>query len=131
MAHQTNSPSERRRHPRLDGNVPVKIYSDEFDIVTESKNLSRSGVYCQVNKYIEPMTKLKIHLLLSRKESGKLVTKKISCNGVIVRTESVPDTDCFNIAIYFNEIQAKDATSIARFIETLLNSQPGPSVTTL
>lgn len=121
------SAKERRRHPRLAGTVPVKIYSDEFDIVTETKNLSRSGVYCQVNKYIEPMTKLKIHLLLSSKKGAKTVTKKISCEGVIVRAESAPNTENFNIAIYFNEIQPKDAEAVARFVETMLNSHPASS----
>ena len=117
---QQFSGMDRRKYPRRQGNIPVKIYSDDFDVVTETKNLSRSGVYCQVDKYIEPMTKLNIHLLLSSKKDGKPQTKKISCQGVIVRTESVPGTDIFNVAIYFNDIKSRDAESIADFIETTL-----------
>ena len=68
---------ERRREPRFEGNIPVKISSTEFDLVTETKNLSRTGAYCRVNKYIEPMTKLKLHLLLPFKRSEKIITKKV------------------------------------------------------
>ncbi|HOY09391.1 MAG TPA: PilZ domain-containing protein [Candidatus Omnitrophota bacterium] len=122
MSHQFSG-MDRRKYPRTQGNIPVKIYSDDFDVVTETKNLSRAGVYCQVDKYIEPMTKLNIHLLLSCKKDGKTQTKKISCQGVIVRTESVPGTDIFNVAIYFNEIKSRDAESIADFIETTLEKE--------
>ena len=126
MSHQFSG-MDRRKHPRTQGNIPVKIYSDDFDVVTETKNLSRAGVYCQVDKYIEPMTKLNIHLLLSCKKDGKTQTKKISCQGVIVRTESVPGTEIFNVAIYFNEIKSRDAESIADFVETMLERGAEPS----
>lgn len=115
---QSKVPKERRKHPRLSGNIPVKICSSEFDIVTETKNLSRTGVYCRVNKYIEPMTKLSLQLLLPFKRNSKIVAKKVSCRGVIVRTESIPGDDCFNIAIYFNDIQDKDAAHITDFISS-------------
>ena len=64
---------ERRQHPRLTGNIPVKICSDDCDLVTETKNLSRTGVFCRINKHIDPMTKLKIQLLLPFKRQNKVV----------------------------------------------------------
>ncbi|MCK5581674.1 MAG: PilZ domain-containing protein [Candidatus Omnitrophica bacterium] len=114
---------ERRKTTRLAGNIPLKIYSDDFDLVTETKNLSRSGVYCRVNKYIEPMTRLKIHLLLPLKKTGKIVTKKISCGGVVVRAESIPGEDSFNIAIYFNDILMRDAESLAGYVSDSLDKE--------
>ena len=114
-------PSERRKHQRLESNIPVKICCDEFDIVTQTANVSRSGVYCRVNKYIEPMTKLKIQLLLPFKGEKKTVTKKVSCYGVIVRTESVPKEDAFNVAIYFNDMASRDAACLADFINSMLD----------
>ena len=112
---------ERRRYPRISRNIPVKICSDDFDLVTETKNLSRTGTYCRVNKYIEPMTKLKVQLLLQHKRSARVVTKKISCQGVVVRTESVPGGDYYNVAIYFNEIQNRDADYITDYVNMALN----------
>ena len=111
---------ERRKDPRLSGSLPVKIRSDSFDIVTDTKNLSRSGVYCQCTQMIEPMTKLKIQLLLSFKRDGKIVNKKVSCQGVVVRAEKVSD-DCFNVAIYFSDIQTKDADCIMEYVNSALD----------
>ena len=119
---QRFSANDRRRHPRVDKNVPLKISTADVDLVTETKNLSRTGVYCRINKYIEPMTKLKIHLLLPLKKGNRMTTKKITCNGVIVRTESVCDNE-YSVAIYFNDIPARDADSITDYINTFLKPE--------
>ena len=115
------SPQERRRHPRLENHIPLKICSDDFDVVTETKNLSSSGAYCRVNKYLEPMTKLKIHLLLPFKKYNKSVIKKISCEGVVVRSESVPGDQYFNVAIYFSDITPKDVNCLNDYINSVLD----------
>lgn len=111
---------ERRKHRRLEKNIPVKISSDEFDVVTETKNLSCAGAYCRVNKYIDPMTKLNLQLLVPFKKNNKITTKKITCQGVIVRIESQPENEYYNAAIFFNEIQQKDAKFIEKYVHTLL-----------
>ena len=118
-----NPIQDRRKHPRLENNIPLKIRSDDFDLVTETKNLSCSGAYCRVSKYLEPMSKLKIHLLLPlKKANNKIATKKISCQGVIVRSESVPGDQYFNIAIFFNDIQQKDVNTLNDYINSVLSS---------
>ena len=118
----SQSSQERRRSPRLEHTVPLKLSSGDIEIVTETSNLSSSGVYCRVNAYIEPMTKLKIHLLLPIKKTSRTSTKRISCQGVVVRAESVPDHNYFNAAIFFNDIQPKDIQTISDFIEHMLDS---------
>lgn len=111
---------ERRGDPRFFGNIPLKISSDDFDLVTETKNLSRSGAYCRVSQYIEPMTKLKIQLLLPLKRNDKTVTKKISCGAVIVRTESEPVNGAYNVAIFFNDIQARDVEVLTEYVNSMI-----------
>ena len=118
-----NPPPERRKYPRLEKNIPVKLSSDEFDVVTETRNLSCAGAYCRVNKYFEPMTKLGIHLLLPIKRDSKIVTKKISCRGVVVRIESQAGNEYFNIAIYFNDIAKKDTKCLADYISSTLTKK--------
>ena len=115
-----HSIQERRRYTRLDNNIPLKIRSDDFDIVTETKNLSSSGAYCRINKYLEPMTKLKIVLLLPLRRRNRLTTKKISCQGIIVRTESIPGDQYFNVAIYFSDIPQKDVNCLNDYINSNL-----------
>ena len=115
-----NSPQERRRHPRLAKNIPLKLCGEEIDVVTETRNLSCSGVYCQISRYLEPMTRFKVHLLLPFKQGGKVVTKKVSCQGVVVRVESQPGNKYFNVAIFFNEIEKKDSKLIAQYVSSCL-----------
>jgi hypothetical protein len=108
--------AERRRHPRLSYIVPVKISSDDVDIVTETINLSCNGVFCQVQKRIEPMTKLKVHLLLPLRKDHKIVTKKVTCMGVVIRAQLAAEQD-YETAIFFNDISPRDVRMISDFIE--------------
>jgi len=109
-------PIERRSHPRAENNVPLKISSADADFVTETKNISCAGAYCRVSKYLEPMTKLKIVLLLPLRKKGRVTTKKISCCGVVVRTENILNDEGFNTAIFFNDIHPKDSRTLAEFV---------------
>lgn len=112
---------ERRKDPRFFGSIPVKISGDDFDLVTETKNLSRSGAYCRVNQYIEPMTKLRVQFLLPFKHADRTVTKKISCGAVIVRTESDPANGSYNVAVFFNDIQARDVAALTEYVTNMLS----------
>ena len=111
---------EKRKHPRLEKNIPVKLSYEDADIVTETRNISRTGAYCRVNKYVEPMTKLKIHLLIPTSKGGKITTKKVSCQGIVVRTESIPGSEDFNIAVYFRDIQEREAEYISDYVNSCL-----------
>jgi len=114
------SAKERRLNSRVESNIPLKISCEDFDLVTESKNLSSSGAYCTVGQYLEPMTKLKIQLLFPIKKKNKLTAKKISCHGVVVRTQAQEEQKNFNVAIYFNDIQEKDRKIISDHVENFL-----------
>lgn len=114
---------ERRKHPRLLKNIPLKISSGDFDIVTETMNISLSGTNCQVNKYIEPMTKLQIHFLLPFKRQGRNLTKKVTCSGVVVRTEAIAGSSDYNVAIYFNEIQKRSVDIIEEYVNSTLKER--------
>ena len=108
---------DRRKHPRLENNIPIKICQEEGDIVTETRNISRAGVYCRIQKSLPLMTKLGIHLLLSFKKNGKSVTKKIFCQGVVVRVEPIKQDNAYYAAIFFNDISAKDTQCIAEYMQ--------------
>lgn len=110
---------ERRLDPRLINSIPLKIKSAAGDgFVTETVNISRSGAYCQVNSFIEPMTKLKLNFLIpSRRGAGK----KISCCGVVVRTEPTREDNHYNVAIFFSDISVRDAALIAEYIMDIMD----------
>ena len=120
MSHHHLQGAERRRHPRLEKSIPIKISSGDMDIVTETRNLSCSGAFCLVNKLITPMTKLKLHLLLPLKRNKKVISKRINCQGVVVRSESAVDQDSFQTAIFFSDISPKDSQVIHEFVESTM-----------
>jgi hypothetical protein len=114
---------EKRSAPRADTHIPLKITQEDGDIVTASVNLSRSGVYCRVNKRLHFMTKLKIQLLLPSQRDDKSVAKTIHCEGVIVRVEPPNEAGCYNIAIFFSEIARRDAEFIDDYIRSCLGKE--------
>ncbi len=111
---------DRRQHPRLSQNVAIKIFQDEGDIVTETSNISGTGIYCKVNKYLRPMTKLKIRLLLPLRKNNKKTTKQISCHAVIVRAEPADSKGSYYAAIFFNDMTPKDAGIISDYVNSCL-----------
>ena len=115
---------EKRRHLRVEYNVPVKISGGHGDILAETKNLSCSGELCRMTQRLEPMTKLKIHLFLPSRESGQKTTKKITCQGVVVRTQAVGE-DYYDTAIFFSDIAPKDSRAINEFVESMLENKNG------
>lgn len=119
----SSSNGERRRDPRLQKSVPLKLSCDDGDFVSESGNISRSGVYCRVNQYIAPMMKLKVQLLLPVRSLGKKVIKKLSCRGVVVRSEPVISEDFYNVAIFFNEISQKNIALLTDYINGHLQTE--------
>ena len=114
---------EKRRHTRLDTNIPLKISSDNGDILTETKNISCSGAFFRVSQRLEPMTKLRIYLLLPIPKNDKVITKKIICQGVIVRSQIAEDSHSYDIAVFFSDIAPKDSRTINDFIEGMLESR--------
>ena len=109
------SMAERRKDQRVKNNIPVKICREGGDIVTETMNVSRSGAYCCVNQSISPMTRLKVHLLLSG-NGGKARARKISCEGVVVRCEPAAEDKRYNIAIFFSDITSRDVNSLTDYV---------------
>ncbi len=97
---------EKRRYPRFTFALPIKISNQEFDVVTETKNISGNGAYCSVDREIPVMTKLKIVLLIPLIKKGKRFLKKINCKGVVVRSQPIRDNgkNFYNIGIFFSEI---------------------------
>lgn len=115
------SKAERRKHPRVDEKVPLKIKDDGFDAISVTKNISCSGVFCQVEGYFPLLSKVKIVLLLPSGQKSK--AHPIHIEGVVVRSEPVktaPDSNCRNVAIFFNKVKRQDSVKIANYINSIL-----------
>lgn len=113
---------ERRKHPRILKKLPLKVKVNSYNIVTETLNISASGAYCEIDRYIAPMTKVGLILLVPlRLKNNKTVTRKLSCEGVLVRIEKSKSSEGkFNIAIFFTHMKEPDLKNISRYVESHL-----------
>lgn len=110
-----NTPQERRRSPRVEKELPLKIRTEDGDLVTQTKNISCSGVYCSVSRHIPAMTKLSVILLLPMKSARGSKAFKLQCTGVVVRVDQrFPEG--FNIAIFFSDISQQDKNKLSKYI---------------
>jgi len=112
---------EKRQHPRIAKILPIKLSDSdkEFDVLTETKNVSESGAYCWVNRPLELMTKLNVVILLPLRKNKKKVIGKINCCGVVVRLEHIDDTSQhpYRVAIFFSEIKDSDKKLLLSYIK--------------
>lgn len=111
--------TEKRRYPRVQKNLPLKIIDPSHHIITETKNISGSGAYCSIDSYIPPLTKLALTLLVPSVLKNQEQPHKIMCEGVVVRSEpsSNDRAEHYNIAIFFNHIKKQDTETIAKYVE--------------
>lgn len=113
---------ERRRHPRAPERVVVAVTEDGTVLQTHTRNLSASGAYCTVNRFVPPMTKLDLQFELVN--GSRHVA--IRCSGVVVRIEPAPTTEQarYNVAIFFTELSDRNRSAITRFIRRRLSQAP-------
>lgn len=108
---------EKRKHARVQAQLPLKLFAQEADFIAQSINLSCGGVLCEINDYIPVMTRLKIFMLLP---TGKKRSQKIECEGIVVRIEPEQpgsQKDRYKIAIFFNQLKKTDRAKIAEYVQ--------------
>ena len=116
-----NLRTERRKHPRRETVLSLKISNRGLDVITETRNISCSGVYCRVDKPLPIMAKIGITLLLPiQNRRNRVNTEKIRCNGVVVRSEPAivkeADTAYQNVAIFFTDLSKKYKDKITQYV---------------
>jgi len=118
---------ERRRYPRIEKTIPLKVSAGNFDLVTQTKNISCNGAYCIMNRTLPLMTKLQITLLLPEKNKKKKenCSLKIKCMGVVVRSQkdTASKKERFKTAIFFEQIREKERGKLEEYIDTHLHSK--------
>ena len=111
---------ERRKHPRTENALPLKIFKKGLDVITETRNISCSGAYCRVSRPLPMMSKIGVTLLLPTYRKNKANSEKVKCNGVVVRSEpeiiEEADSACQNVAIFFTDLSNKDRKKIAEYV---------------
>ncbi|MBU4305054.1 MAG: PilZ domain-containing protein [Candidatus Omnitrophica bacterium] len=111
---------DRRSNARFDVTLPLKIAGADFHMATDTKNISCTGLYCHVTRFLPVMTKLSISLFVPLIVKERKVEKQINCAAVVVRTEpdrEVQSTDIYYIGMFFTDIKEKDRETISKYIQ--------------
>lgn len=112
---------ERRRAPRLAERVSLNITEADAPVQAEMKNLSATGVYCALDRFIPPMTKLQLQFALP----NGIRRTEIRCTGVVVRVDPIVTVQSqarYNTGIYFTELSDHDRSAITQFVRQRVSS---------
>ena len=94
MSRRKSSPQlERRRSARADASLSMRVERAPTDgdltkIVTESQNISASGVYCNSPHYLAPLSKVALTIVLPRTPRAAAAAggrRLLKCDGIVVR----------------------------------------------
>ena len=87
--------SERRRSTRVDAKLSMRVEgthdAGHAKIVTETQNISASGVYATSSHYLPPLSKVQLTLIVPRIPGATRAQNLLKCEGIVVRCELAPD----------------------------------------
>lgn len=111
---------ERRKSVRAPAKLAMEVkLGGEGVGRLETINVSANGVYFASPTYIAPLTRLEIVLVLPAAGPGPSRNRKVSCEGVVVRTEPEtpsPNRDRYDIACFFTGISEADRADLESYI---------------
>ncbi len=112
--------TERRKHPRIkDKNIAVKLSGENFNAITQSLDVSASGIYCKVDKHMPIMTRVQVVLSLPGKKSNS--SASLNVEGVVVREHPVikdGNVQHYDVAIFFHTLLPKEREKLTKYIDT-------------
>ena len=84
--------AERRRMTRADAQLSMRVQAPEPEtdvaqVVTETTNISASGVYCMSSYYMAPLSKVALTIVLPRVPGGRSTKELIKVEGIVVRCD--------------------------------------------
>ncbi len=115
-------PDERRRDYRADARLSVGVQTEAGGeaLAVSSLNVSAGGVYVQLPRFIEPLTKVALALEIPG-PTAQEAPVRIETDAIVVRT--VPETpqdgvDRYEVACAFLELADEHRDAINRYILT-------------
>ena len=111
--------AERRKYPRVkDKNISIKLSSEGVDTITQSLDVSASGIYCKVKKHIPLMSRVQLVLTLHGKD-GQSGISNMDVEGIVVREHPVIENGRvhhYDLAIFFDSLLPKHRKKLAHYI---------------
>jgi c-di-GMP-binding flagellar brake protein YcgR len=114
---------ERRGTARADARLSMRLLGQPegerlTQVVTESQNISASGVYCMSPHYLAPLSKVDLAIVLPRLPSGRGTKDIINCEGIVVRCEAGAHRSEkeFQLACMFTDLDPKRRQRLEEFV---------------
>ena len=110
---QTTKGRERRRYPRIDRPLRIRVAGEGEQVATQTVNVSCGGTLCWLEQPLPSMTKVAVSLALPK--------RLVRCIGVVVRCQPVPavkarDHGRYRAALLFTDLSRDDHRAIAEFV---------------
>jgi hypothetical protein len=114
---------ERRQMLRVDARLSMRVEGShdgaQPHIVTESQNVSASGIYCISSHYLPPLSKVLLTIVLPRIPGTTRSRELVKCQGIVVRCESIPGRRAeprYQLACMFAELDRELGERIEEFV---------------
>ncbi|MBD3379263.1 MAG: hypothetical protein GF408_02255 [Candidatus Omnitrophica bacterium] len=110
---------ERREYPRIkDSDISIELSGEGVNTISQSLDVSASGIYCKVDRRIPVMTRVKLSLNIPVKTGAS--SKKLEIDGVVVREHPVMKdgrAEHYDVAIFFDSLLPKERKILTDYIE--------------
>ena len=109
---------ERRKHKRIQGDIALSINDTQSNLISESLDISVSGVSCKVHQKMVLMSNVILTLMLpSVGFKGKKTVNKIVCQGVVVRVERIKgEPSYYTTVIFFADIKKQGRKALEKYV---------------
>ena len=115
--------AERRRSTRVDARLSMRVEGahdgGHAKVVTETQNISASGVYATASHYLPPLSKVQITLVVPRIPGATKTQHLLKCEGIVVRCEMNSDkrrTNPYDLACMFAEADEQRRDLLEAFV---------------
>ena len=87
--------SERRTSERADAKLSMRVEGGRAEgasahIVTETQNISSSGIYCHSSHFLAPLSKVQLTIVLPKVPGNAAPQQLLKCDGIVVRCDQRP-----------------------------------------
>jgi hypothetical protein len=113
---------ERRQSQRVDAQIALQLAGGEAfpseSITTESINVGAEGIYCHVDHFVAPLTKLQVTMVLPLKgRKGQTRNEIIKTDGVVVRCQPAgSDRGGYRIACFFTGVDDTTREKLTEYV---------------
>jgi c-di-GMP-binding flagellar brake protein YcgR len=115
---------ERRASMRVDARLSMRVEGApdggaSAQIVTESQNISTSGVYCYSSHFLPPLSKVQLTIVLPKLPGHAHSQELIKCEGIVVRCEALAQRrseTSYQLACMFSSLDTPKQELLEEFV---------------